>query len=298
MSVQQLGALLTAAAESGGSTPDFSDPPEKAREDFAAFLGGLPIPDGIRVTPHEVAGVPGLRVAPEGGSDAVAALYLHGGAYIAGDPEGYLGIIGGIAKASGFAVFAPDYTLAPAKLFPGAVEEALTVYHALVDEVGAARLTIVGDSAGGGLVLAVLLAARDAGVAQPAAAVALSPWADLTCSGASATERADRDPLLSKQQLLDAAKVYLGDADPREPLASPVFADLSGLAPLTVHVGTEEVLYDDAVRVAEASGGTLRIWEGMVHDWALFWFAVDESAEVLAAVGATVAESASVREAV
>ncbi|WP_202551641.1 alpha/beta hydrolase [Streptomyces sp. SID8352] len=295
MSAEQLGALLTAAAESGGSAPDFADPPEKARKDFAAFLAGLPVPDGITVRPHQVAGVPGLLVRPEEGSGSIGALYLHGGAYVAGDPGGYLGIIGGIARESGCAVFAPDYTLAPEKRFPGAVEEASAVYRALADEVGAHRLTVVGDSAGGGLVLAVLLAARDAGIAQPAAAVALSPWADLTCSGASVTERADRDPLLSGRQLLHAAGVYLGDADPREPLASPVFADLSGLAPLTVHVGSEEILHDDAVRLAEAAGGTLRVWEGMVHDWALFWFAVDESAQVLADVGATVAAAAAGR---
>ncbi|MEX0427683.1 alpha/beta hydrolase fold domain-containing protein [Nocardioides sp. DS6] len=296
MSVHQLSALLAAAAEAGGSVPNFSDPPQKARADFAAFLGGLPVPDGIAVEAREVAGVPGLQVTPVNGSDRVAALYLHGGAYVAGDPQGYLGIIGGIAKASGFAVFAPDYTLAPAKRFPGAVDEALAVYRVLAEEVGADRLTVVGDSAGGGLALALLVAARSAGVPQPAAAVLLSPWADLTCSGESASGRADRDPLLSRQQLLDAAAVYLDGADPRDPLASPALGDLSGLAPITVHVGTEEVLYDDAVRVADASGGTLRAWDGMVHDWALFWFAVDESAEVLAEVGATVASATSIKE--
>lgn len=300
MSVQQLSALLTAAAESGASAPNFSDPPATARADFAAFLGGLPVPEGIVVTERVVAGIPGLTVAPEGGSDVVAALYLHGGAYVAGDPRSYLGIIGGIAAASGAAVFAPDYTLAPDRLFPTPVHEALAVYRALVEEVGAEHLTVIGDSAGGGLALALLLAARQDGVPQPSAAVLLSPWADLTLSGASATERAQRDPLLSKQQLLDAAAVYLGDADPRDPLASPVFADpsdLSALAPITVHVGTEEVLYDDAVRVAQATGADLHTWEGMVHDWALFWFAVDESAQVLSDVGAIVARSAPVREA-
>lgn len=296
MSAQQLNELLAEAAASGGPAPNFSDPPEKAREDFSAFLGGLPIPDGITITNHTVAGIPGIHVAPEGGSTDVATLYLHGGAYIAGSPTGYLPIIGGIAKSSGAAVFAPDYTLAPDALFPVPVQEALAVYTELVNETAPECLTVVGDSAGGGLALALLMAARDAGLPQPAAAVVMSPWADLTCSGASATERAQRDPLLSKQQLLDAAAVYLREASPIDPLASPIFGDFSGLAPLTVHVGTEEVLFDDAARVAEASGGTLRVWDAMVHDWALFWFAVDESREVLDEVGAVVAQAVSEKE--
>lgn len=289
MSAEQLSALLAAAAESGGAAPNFSDPPEKAHEDFVAFLGALPVPDGITVTPREVAGTPGILVVPDGGSATIATLYLHGGAYIAGNPTVYLGIIGGIAKASGRAVYAPDYTLAPAKAFPGAVDEALAVYRALADEVGASHLAVAGDSAGGGLTLALLLAIRDAGLAQPAAAVALSPWVDATCSSPSYAERAERDPLLSTRQLLDAAAVYLAGADPRHPLASPLFADLTGLAPLSVHVGSEEILHDEALRLAEAAGGTARVWEGMVHDWSLFWFAVDEGAEVLAEVGATIA---------
>ena len=282
MSVQQLVALLAAAAEAGGPVANLSDPPAKAKADLAAFLGGLPTPDGISVAPRQIAGVDGLQVTPDDGSATVATLYLHGGGYIAGDPTGYLGLIGGLAKASGAAVFAANYSLAPDKVFPAPVDEALAVYRALAEEVGADRLAVAGDSAGGGLAAALLLAIRDAELAQPAAAVLFSPWADLTCSGASVDERAARDPILSKQQLLDAAAVYLAGADPRDSLASPVFGDLTGLAPITVHVGTEEVLHDDAVRLAAAAGGQLRVWEGMVHDWALFWFALDEAGQVLA----------------
>lgn len=293
MSAEQLNALLAAAAESGGQAPNFTDPPEKARADFAAFLRGLPLPDGITVSEREIAGVPGILVVPDGGSSTVSTIYLHGGAYVAGDPTGYLGVIGGLAKASGAAVYAPDYTLAPTRVFPTPVNEALAVYRVLSSEVGAARLTVVGDSAGGGLTLALLLAIRDAGLAQPAAAVGLSPWVDLTCSSPSVRDRAERDPLLSGEQLLAAAALYLDGQDPKQPLASPLFADLTGLAPLTVHVGTEEVLYDEAIQLAEAAGGTVRVWEGMVHDWALFWFAVDEGAGVIEAVGATIREAVS-----
>jgi acetyl esterase/lipase len=288
VSISQLQALLAAAAASGGAV-NFSDPPVKARADFDAFLAGLPAPEGISVKTSQVGGVPGLRVAPSAGSDTIATLYLHGGGYVAGNPQGYLGIIGGIAKASGHAVFAADYGLAPERRFPGAVDDALACYRALCDEVGgAANLAVAGDSAGGGLTLALLLAARDAGLKQPAAAIVLSPWADLTNSSNSMVDRAERDPLLSRQQLADAAREYLNGADPRSPLASPALVDLRGLAPVTVHVGTEEVLYDDAARVVASSGGTLRAWEGMVHDWSLFWFAVDEGAELLASVGATI----------
>lgn len=290
MSIQQLQTLLAAAAEAGGA-PNFGDPPAKARADFAAFLTSLPTPDGVTVTDHDVAGVPGLLVIPDGGSARIGTLYLHGGAYIAGDARGYIGIIANLAKESGRAVYALDYRLAPEARFPGAVVDALAVYRELVDQVGAQNLAVAGDSAGGGLATALLIAAREAGVPQPAAAVLFSPWGDLTCAGASITDRAERDPLLTREGLLAAAEVYLDGADALDALASPALANLSGLAPITVHVGSEEILHDDAVRIAEASGGVLKVWDGMVHVWGLFWFAVDESREVLESAGETIRTS-------
>lgn len=291
MSIKQLQDLMAASAEAGAAAPNFSDEPAKARQDFANFLGALPAPEGITSVPTEIGGVPGLLVAPDAGSDAISTLYLHGGGYLAGSAAGYLGIIGNLALSSGAAVFAPDYTLAPDKTFPAAVNEVVAVYRALVDAAPGRPLAVAGDSAGGGLSVALLLSLRSAGLPQPKLAVLLSPWADLTGSGASVTERAHRDPLLDRQQLSDGARVYLGGADATDPLASPALADLSGLAPLQIHVGSEEVLYDDATRLAERSGGSLRVWDGMVHDWALFWFAVDEAAEVLQVAGSSIAEA-------
>jgi len=286
MSTQQLDQILAAAS---GGGPDFRDDPYVAREDFRKMLAELPTPKGIISARHELGGVPGLRIRPENVSGPATVLYLHGGAYIAGSASEYIGVIGSLALALRRPVHAVDYRLAPEAPYPAAIEDAVKAYHDLVEETGdPSRIAVVGDSAGGGLTLALLLALRQEGSPLPATAILLSPWTDLTGSGESMITHADQDPILNPDGLMNAARHYLNGADAADSTASPVFADFSDLPPIHVHVGSREILLDDAIRVADHSDATLTVWEGMVHDWCLFWFALDEAREVIEKTAETI----------
>jgi monoterpene epsilon-lactone hydrolase len=165
-------------------------------------------------------------------------------------------------------------------------------YRWLLDRGAAShRVVIAGDSAGGGLTVATLLALRDRGLPPPAAGVCISPWVDLTCGGASYGEKAASDPIVTREGVTEMARAYLGATDPRAPLASPLFADLAGLPPLLVQVGSEEVLLDDAVGLAEqarAAGvaATLEIWPDMIHVWHWFFPMLDEGQRAIEGAGA------------
>lgn len=182
-----------------------------------------------------------------------------------------------LSRTSGCRALVVDYRLAPEHTHPSQVEDAHTAYRWMLGNgVDASTLVVAGDSAGGGLTVATLLAARDAGDPMAAAGVCISPWVDMEGIGESMTSRAGEDPMVTKQGLLDMASNFLGDADARDPLAAPLYAELAGLPPLLIIVGTAEVLLDDAVRlhekaVAAGVNSTLEQWEEMVHIWP--WFA-------------------------
>lgn len=203
---------------------------------------------------------------------AATLLYLHGGAYFAGSPQLYRPVLRAFSK-KGFDVFAPAYRLAPRDPFPAAIEDARKAYAAL--QARSARpIVVAGDSAGGGLALALMVALRDAGEALPKAAVLFSPWTDLAATGASVRENEARDALFTRRMLKIAARAYLGETNARHPLASPLYADLSGLPPLLAHVGVDEVLRDDATRLvarAQAAGvaAEIKLWPGVPHGWQL-----------------------------
>ncbi|MEQ8659983.1 MAG: alpha/beta hydrolase fold domain-containing protein, partial [Gammaproteobacteria bacterium] len=185
--------------------------------------------------------------APASAVDRVV-LYLHGGGYVMGSPHTHRALAGEIARAAAATVLLPDYRLAPEAPFPAAVDDAVAAYRDLLDAGHAPRhLAVVGDSAGGGLAVATLLALRDAGLPLPAAAVALSPWSDLCCTNASYTTRAALDPMIDPDDVRYMAGRYRQGAAATMPLASPNHADLHDLPPLLIHVGTDEVLFDDAV---------------------------------------------------
>jgi len=213
--------------------------------------------------------------ASEAGSGAI--LYLHGGGYVTGSVISHRGMAASLSRTSGCRVLTVDYRLAPEHKHPAQVEDAHTAYRwALNNGVDASSLVVAGDSAGGGLTVATLLAVRDAGDPMAAAGVCISPWVDLEGIGDSMTTKAGQDPTVSYQGLMDMAAHFLGDGNRRDPLAAPLHADLSGLPPLLLIVGTSEVLLDDAVRLhenAESAGvdSTLEIWEDMIHIWP--WFA-------------------------
>ena len=251
----------------------------------------FPIPRAMKVETLQVGGVPSERLTPATIRTGDAVLYLHGGGYCIGSPRSHRHLAAAIGAAATATVVLPDYRLAPEHPFPAAVDDAVAVYRALLAEgIAPSRIVVAGDSAGGGLTVATLIALRDAGVPLPAAGVCLSPWVDLTCSARSYETRASADPIVRRESVGEMARAYLAGRDPRTPLASPLFADLSGLPPLLVQVGSDEVLVDDAAQLAERAKAagvptTLEVWDAMVHVWPWFLTMLDEAATAVDAIG-------------
>jgi monoterpene epsilon-lactone hydrolase len=199
-------------------------------------------------------------------------LFLHGGGFEFGSVRSDGELAARLGRASGMRVLFPEYRLAPEHPFPAAIDDVLAAWRWLRtdQDLSASSVAVAGDSAGGGLAVALLVAVRDAGEELPAAAVLMSPTVDLTSSGASMTERADQDPISTPAMLEQFAADYLAGADPKNPLASPLFAPLAGLPPLFIQVGTADVLLSDSERLgaAAAKAGvdvTLEIGEGLPH---------------------------------
>ena len=231
------------------------------------------VPRDVRITSATAGGIRGEWVETDRRNSGVL-LYLHGGGYIAMSPETHRPITSAFAR-QGFRVFAPDYRLAPEHRFPAAIDDAAACYRDLLSrETDPQSLVIAGDSAGGGLSLSLLLSLRDAGTPLPSGCVLFSPWTDLAVTGASIRSNDRRCALFFGDTIVSAAPHYLGSADPKNPLASPLYADLSQLPPLLVHVGENEVLLDDSPRLAEralaaGTSATLQIWPVVPHDWQL-----------------------------
>jgi acetyl esterase/lipase len=272
--------------------PQFSDDVDTARLAIDTLMGATPLAPGATTEAVRVVGRHGLWVRPADADPSRAVLYLHGGGYRIGSPQAYRGFVSHLAVAAGVPFLLIDYRLAPEHPFPAAVVDAVGSYRWLLAQgYDAGRVAVAGDSAGGGLVVATLLAARMGKLPQPAAAVCLSPWVDLTVTAASYTRNAATDPFFSARQATDSAADYLAGDLPHEPLASPIFADLGGLAPLLVHAADCEVLSDDAVTLAarvHAAGGTVQaeLWPEMVHVWHSMTPGVPEAADAVAKVAA------------
>lgn len=267
------------------------------RQGMEALTATSVLPEGTRVEPVDAAGVPAEWLhGPEADLDRVL-LYLHGGGYVIGSIATHRAMVARIAAAAGIRALSIDYRLAPEHPFPAAVEDATAAYGFLLEQgIAPARIAIGGDSAGGGLTFATLLALRDAGRPLPGAAIALSPWTDLEGTGESMTTRAEADPLVQRDGLLAMADLYLNGADPRTPTASPLYGDLAGLPPTCIQVGTAETLLDDATRIAErirAAGGTVELeaFEDLIHVFQAFAPHVPESLEAIDKLGAFVKRS-------
>ena len=269
--LQNLIAMLRAQPAAGPDTPV-----EQMRQNFEAMAAMNPLPPDVRTERVQAGGVPAEWVIPANAAEDRVLLYLHGGGYVIGSINTHRELVARIAQAAGVRGLALDYRLAPEHPFPAAVEDATSAYAWLLEQGYAPeRIVIAGDSAGGGLTLATLVNARERSLPMPAAAVCLSPWVDLEGLGDSMRERADVDPIVQRDMLLRMAALYLGGADPRTPLAAPLYADLRGLPPLLIQVGTWETLYDDATRIAERAREAgvqviLEPWEEMIHVWQLF----------------------------
>lgn len=231
------------------------------------------VPASVCISPANIGGVPAEWVEGTTASKTVL-LYLHGGGYFGCSAASHRPVTVSFAL-QGFRVLAPDYRRAPENQFPAAVDDAVAVYCGLLSEGHLpANIVVAGDSAGGGLALSLSLALREAGFPLPAGAAIFSPWTDLAVTGESVRTNADRCAMFHGPDIGHSARYYLGETDPRNPLASPLYADLTGLPPLLIHVGADEVLLDDSTRLAERAQAAgvrveLKIWPVVPHAWQL-----------------------------
>jgi phosphinothricin tripeptide acetyl hydrolase len=251
----------------------------------------FPIPPEIKVEQVSAPAAPAEWLRPPGAVAGRLVLYLHGGGYVIGSPRSHRHLAAAIASAGQATGLLLDYRLAPEHPFPAAVEDATAAYRWLLEQgIAPGHVVIGGDSAGGGLTVATLVALRDAGVPRPAAGVCISPWTDLTFGGASYRTRAQSDPIVSRPGIDGMAQAYLGATPPRTPLASPLFADLRGLPPLLIQVGGDEVLLDDATELADRAKAagvdtTLEVWDRMIHVWHWFLPMLDEAQAAIDGIG-------------
>ena len=268
--------------------------PPTLAERRATFVPGdrlYPLPDDVLVSDVTAGGVPAHWLAAPGTDPGRVLLFLHGGGYELGSLRSDGELAARLGRAGGMRVLFVEYRLAPEHPFPAAIDDVLAAWRWLRADQGldASSLAVAGDSAGGGLAVALLVATRDAGQGLPAAAALMSPTVDLTSSGASMTERVDQDPISTPAMLAQFAADYLAGADPKTPLASPLFASLSGLPPLLIQVGTADLLLSDSERLGAAAGQagvdvTLQIGEGLPHVYPLL-LGTPEAAEATEQIG-------------
>jgi monoterpene epsilon-lactone hydrolase len=264
-----------------------------ARRSILAAARWVPGPPaGTEVLAVDAGGVAGEFVATAASRLSRHVLFLHGGGYVTGSPALYRHFTWRIATAARARVLAIDYRLAPEHPFPAALDDAMAAYRWLLAGIAdPQRTAVIGDSAGGGLTLALLLRLRDDGLELPGAAVALSPWTDLALTGTSLSLNAKSDPMMNAADARLFADSYLAGSDARNPYASPLYGNPSGLPPSLIQVGSDEILHDDAVRMAEtlrAAGCQVQIevWSRMPHGWHLFAPVLPEARTAIARIGA------------
>lgn len=260
--------------------------PVKFRRALDRDMGGRAPAAGVVVKPESQAPVYGeWNVPPQPSSDRVI-LYSHGGGYLFGSPLSYRAFTTRLAHATGMNVFVPDYRLAPEHVFPAAADDILAVYRWLLQRHQPQHIVLVGDSAGGGLSLSLLVQIRQQGLPMPARVVLMSPYSDLATRSPSLDQNSATCAMFTGEVIRRAAQAYLAGADPEDPRASPVYADYSGFPPMAIYLSDNEVLRDDGLRVAEnaAAAGVpvqLQVWRGQAHVWPLFAPYVPEAATVL-----------------
>ena len=266
---------LTTLREMLAARPRITDLHERRRA-FDANARTFPVGPEVIVEPTDANGVRAeWTTTPDADANRVV-LYGHGGGYVFGSIESHRHLAVEIGRAAASRVLALDYRLAPEHPFPAPVEDMLAAYRYLLSmNIAPRNVAIAGDSAGGGLVVAAMVAIRDAELPQPACGWCISPWVDMEAIGTSMDSKAHTDPTVQRDTILAIAGTYLGGADPRSPLAAPLYADLGGIAPLFIQVGAAETLLDDAVRLASVAGHAdvpvrLDIWPEMIHVWHLF----------------------------
>lgn len=275
--------IVERAAESAGKVLSWAE----RRAGLELATAANPIMAGVTVSDRPLGGVPTDLIEPADVAAGRAILYLHGGGFTTGSPRTHRALAARLACGADARVYAVDYRLAPEHPFPAGLDDVEAAWHALIKSgVAPSQIVVAGDSAGGGLALALGLRLAAKGMAQPAGILALSPWADMLQSATSYQTRASADPILTKPGLDMLSQVYLADADPRHPHASPVYGDFTGVCPILVQVGADEVLLGDALGIAEAAGRAgvavrLEIWPQMIHVFHAFADRVAQSRQAI-----------------
>ena len=289
MTVAQLDSLITLMRSRPAPTEQDVGQSRARFEKMGELLGR---PADAKCEPVKAGSVPAEWVDAPGCDPSRAVLFLHGGGYVIGSINTHRRLAYNISAASGARVLLIDYRLAPEHPFPAAIDDAAEAWSWLLSQGFAPqKLAIAGDSAGGGLTIATLVNLRDRKLGLPACAVAISPWVDLEGAGTSITARAADDPMVQKEGLLWMAGLYLNGADPKTPLAAPLHAELAGLPPILIQVGTSETLLDDATRIAQKlhrAGVAVRlaVWPNMLHVFPLFAPILSEGGDGCAEIGA------------
>jgi epsilon-lactone hydrolase len=266
-------------------TPD-SDVAE-LRKSWDELSSKLKVASGVRLREAVVDPLACEWLVPDKCDDAPAILYLHGGIYMLGSANTHRRMVSFIARESGMRALIPNYRLAPENPFPAAIEDATFIYRKMLEQgIAPDRIAIGGDSAGGGLTMATLLALKTAGDPLPAAAFLMSPWLDLAAEGETLVTRATKDPWFDPDNMPEMVRRYCGDRDPKDPLISPLYGDLQGLPPVLIQVGDHEILLSDSTRMTDrlSSAGvpvTLQIWPEM---WHVFQYFVGQMPESLRAI--------------
>ena len=284
---ENLDGILRQSAFPVGSGVD------EQRRLLKELLSAVPLPADVTVTAARLGGVPTAEISVDGIEPRHVVLYFHGGVYVMGDAFLAADLASQVGRRAGARVISVDYRLAPEHPYPAAVDDALAAYEALLETgTNPSDIVLAGESAGGGLVIATLVNARDRGLPMPAAAFVMSPYADLTLAGATMETRSEVDPLLSRELLQPRVADYAAGQDTSTGLISPVYADLSDLPPLIIQVGTHEVLLDDAIRLAQRAADqdvevTLDITPGVPHVFQAYYPILDEAVAALDRAGAS-----------
>ena len=259
------------------------------RQGLENVLESLPnIATGVTFTPEHIENIPSEWIKNRDSEDDAVVLYFHGGGFIAGSVDISRFFAAQFAQRINTPLLLFEYGLAPERPFPEAINDAVSVYQWLIDVKGfdPNRIAFFGESAGGGLVFATLIKLREKGLSLPVTAVCLSPWLDLALTGESMVTKAEKDPILSLEEMQFLVKQYVGENDPENPLISPLYADLHDLPPIFIQVGTSEMILDDSLRIAknaEEAGVdvTLDVWEEMPHVFSLFFQFAPESRDAI-----------------
>ena len=264
---------------------------EHDRLSYEKMFSSLPWDDDVETERVGANGVPSEWITAPGADPGRVVLYFHGGGFVFGSMRTHRVMLAHLSRAAKARVLGLDYRLAPENPFPAPVEDSLTAYRWLLDQgINPKKITLAGDSAGGGLVLSALVAIRYAGEPMPAAGIPISAWTDMEATGESMITNAEADTWVDRDSLLNIAKVYLNGKDPRAPLASPLHADLRGLPPLLMQVGGVEVLLDDTTALAERAKEAgvsveVEVWEDMPHVWHTFAPILPEGEKAIGRIG-------------